>query len=107
MRRDTPVQFHFEVKEACKVTLDTWEWDDESHSNTDIFIGANIDANLLNAENCLKKSTFGAERIDIYPDEEGYQLGLYRVVYSTRSKIAKLEACLSLQTFQSVKILNN
>ena len=72
VRRERPAKFFFEVTEPCKITLDSWDLNEEECSNTDIFIAANPENDDVTAQNCQWRSTFGTEKIVIYPDDENF-----------------------------------
>ena len=38
VKKAAPTIFYFEVTESAKITVESWEADDEQYSNTDIFV---------------------------------------------------------------------
>ena len=76
--------FYFTVEEPCKITVDSWELQGEaSCSNTDIFVTVNEEN--VGKDNYKWKSVYGVDKIDIYPDDPSFRLGVYRVAYVTFS----------------------
>ena len=78
----------------CKITLDTWEVDQEFCSNTDVFVTVN-DENV-GADNFHWRTTFAVEKLEIYPDDEKLVTGIYRVAYMTQSDDPEICLFLSL-----------
>ena len=77
VKREAPVIFYFEVTEKSKITIDSWEIDDDKYSHTNIFVTVN-DENV-SSENNHWKSPLGVGKIDIYPERKDFKIGTYRV----------------------------
>lgn len=77
VKKDSPTIFFFEIDKACKITVDSWELDGESATNTDIFVTANEEN--VSKDKYHWKSVYGVDKIDIYPDRANFKLGTYRV----------------------------
>ena len=77
VKKDTATIFHFDIDKACKITLDSWELDGESTTNTNMFVTVN-DENV-SKDNYKWKSTYGVDKVDIYPDRADFKHGTYRV----------------------------
>ena len=81
VKQDRPTIFHFAVSEPSKITIDSWELEDESCSNTDIFVNVNDDS--INKDNYKWKSVYGVDKIDIYPEDPNFAIGTFKVAYIT------------------------
>ena len=77
VKREAPVIFYFEVTEKSKITIDSWEIDEDKYSHTNIFVTAN-DENV-SSENFHWKSQLGVGKIDVYPERPDFKIGTYRV----------------------------
>ena len=66
VKKAAPSIFYFEVTEPAKITVESWEADEENYSNTDIFVTQN-DENI-SRDNFHWKSVYGVDKIDISPE---------------------------------------
>ena len=71
------------MSEPSKITIDSWEVDEEACSNTDIFVNVNDDS--VSKDNFKWKSVYGVDKIDIYPADENFAQGTYRIAYVTQN----------------------
>lgn len=76
-KQERATVFYFHVDRPLKVTIDSWELDGETATNTDIFVTVN-DENV-SKDNYHWKSEYGVDKIDIYPDRNNFKQGKYRV----------------------------
>ena len=97
VKKEAPTVFYFEVTESTKITIDSWELVEDQYSNTDIYITVN-DENV-SKDNYHWKVEYGVDKIDIYPDDEKYALGLYRVAFYTASDDPGIAIKLSFSQF--------
>ena len=65
------------MSEPSKITIDSWEVDEEACSNTDIFVNVNDES--VSKDNFKWKSVYGVDKIDIYPDQPNFKTGTYHV----------------------------
>ena len=97
VKREAPTIFYFEVTEPIKIIIESWELVEDQYSNTDIYITVNDEH--ISKDNYHWKTDYGVDKIDIYPDDEQFALGLYRVAYFTVSDDPGIAIKLSFQNF--------
>ena len=103
---DGPSYVYFEVPDACKITLESWEEDLDSFSNTSIYVTVNDDADV-GAQNYTWASEHFVEQIEIFPDEDKFETGTYRVAYVTHSlEPVLLNVTIKLSPPESIISLN-
>ena len=65
--KEAPSNFHFDVVEPAKITLDSWQVDEE-YTNIEILVTFN--GENITAESYHWKAMHGVYKVDLYPRKE-------------------------------------